>query len=164
MAAGVFGPLKLVVDELIECIDIHEWQGVSNSRTECTLLQKELEGGFEELRQHFSSTAPPTMTASVESLCRSIQEELAYVQGKRAEGVNGKPIDPREHLDRIVSCYQRIEGHLRRLLLNINLDMWEIVDELATDLSPSRSARYSSSRAVELKQGLSIDTRVDVLA
>ncbi|KAB5587587.1 Peptidase C14 [Ceratobasidium theobromae] len=54
--------------------------------------------------------------------------------------------------------------------LNSNLDMWKIVDNLATDnrlkdLFPSHSARYDSSKAAELKRGPCTEgTHVDVLA
>jgi hypothetical protein len=85
-ASGAFGPLKVVVDELVICTGIYEvrlsalvagvynlpiwWQREANGREEYETLRKQLEGLFEELEKHFPQTAPPAMTMSMEGLCR----------------------------------------------------------------------------------------------
>ncbi|KAB5589011.1 Notchless protein [Ceratobasidium theobromae] len=168
-SAGVFGPLKAVVDEFVACVDVYEQ--AANGRSEYETLQLELEGIFEDLHKHFGEDTPPAVTMSMEGLCKSIKKELRYVREKQTNMKSKRRLSiEAEAADDILACYQRIQSHLQRLLLNADLSVWKIVDNQAMNnlldrLHPSLSARYKSGEAVDLKRGpCTPGTRVDVLA
>lgn len=129
-SARVFGPLKAVVDELVACIEIYE--RAANGRNEFMALRNELEGVFAVLQHHLLSDVPPTITATMESLCESIRQELDYVQGREGQSTTRRTIQAGEDADGVLACYRRIQGHLQRLKLNTDLSAWIIIDEQAT--------------------------------
>ncbi|KAH7345294.1 hypothetical protein B0J17DRAFT_624481 [Rhizoctonia solani] len=134
--AGAFGPLKAIVDELVGFLDIYE--RVANGRAEYSKLHYELELLCGESKQHFSHPIGPPVTTGVESLCKSIQEELDWLN------VN-------------VSIWKLAEKQIREIRS----------DRMSTQLdrlSLSFSAFYNSAHAMELKRGsCTPGTRVNVL-
>ncbi|EUC53958.1 vegetative incompatibility protein HET-E-1, putative [Rhizoctonia solani AG-3 Rhs1AP] len=171
-AVSVFEPLYAIVKELVQCIEIYE--EAANGRKEYEELRNELGNIFNDLRVHYAQSASPAMTASIESLCGSIHQELVHVQRIHANRKK-HPLAVND-VDEILACYNRIRGHLQRLTLNANLAMWRIAEEQATAgnsyrlscrldrLSPSLSARYNSAQALDLNRGECIpSTRREVL-
>lgn len=84
-----FGPLKMVIDDLARCIEMHEVssfklptepqldsqcvQDAAAARREYKALKEELEAIFSSLSTHFSGEVPPTMTASMNNLCMYVR-------------------------------------------------------------------------------------------
>ncbi|KAG8703636.1 hypothetical protein FRC11_010568, partial [Ceratobasidium sp. 423] len=171
-AVGIFEPLYTIAKELVQCIEIYE--EAANGRKEYELLRIELENLFEDLRIYCTQSASPAMTASIESLCRSIHQELAHVQ--RIHTNRARHPFAVDDVDEVLACYRRIQGHLQRLSLNANMSIWRIAEEQAAAghsyrmscrvdrLSPSLSARYNSAQALDLNRGECIPgTRREVL-
>ncbi|CAE6458993.1 unnamed protein product [Rhizoctonia solani] len=174
-ASGAFTPLKEVVDGLVECIESYERE--AGGRREYLALQSELEAVFEDLGAHLVCSTSPTMTPCIESLYKSIKQELVYVLEQQSRALTLRPLEAGNHSDTIIASYRRIQSHLQRLSLNANLSMWRVMEQHVADtqsdrisaylnrLSPSLSAHYNSTQAIGLKRGpCTPGTRVDALA
>ncbi|KAG8758927.1 hypothetical protein FRC11_002853, partial [Ceratobasidium sp. 423] len=174
-ATSLLGPIKAVVGEFVECVDMIEL--ADEAKTEYDALQARLEGLFADLQGYFGQDCSLTMTTSMESLCKSIQEEIEYIRSKQGRSTGVRYLAAKEEAAAIIACYHRIEGHLQRLTLNANLSMWKITQEQATEfrsdrmfsrvdrLPSSLPAWYDSAEGVELKRReCATGTRVDVLA
>ncbi|CAE6509893.1 unnamed protein product [Rhizoctonia solani] len=166
--SNLFGPLKNFADELIECTHIYE--RVSDNREEFKLLQTRLEALFEELNKHLTPEAPPVMTESIKNICRAIQVELVQVQSKQDKSRLRQAIEIAESSKQVLACYGRIQDHLHRLLLNVNLSAWKGINELVaetrlTKLTLTHSPQYDSGYGIKLgRRGCTPGTRIDVLA
>lgn len=85
--SGAFGPLKLVMDGLVQFVDIHEvspfrilgltyrpdifiaFKDAAAAQRDYKELKSQLEALFSDLSVHFSGNVPPTMTSSMDNLC-----------------------------------------------------------------------------------------------
>ncbi|KAH7339485.1 quinon protein alcohol dehydrogenase-like superfamily [Rhizoctonia solani] len=148
-------PLKAAVSEIIECVDIFER---GSQRKEYEDLYNELEGLFQALQSYCAESTPPAITTTVEALCESIQNEIAGIHQTLGKGKRRAYLEAEQDMDALLACYRRIHLYLQRISLNVDMSVWRIVDETATDnrldrLSPSLSARYNSAQAIELKRG-----------
>ncbi|KAJ1307664.1 hypothetical protein OPQ81_001757 [Rhizoctonia solani] len=172
-AAELFGPINQVIGVFAECIDIFEMARVGQKKYDD--LQVRLELLFEDLANHLGS-GPPTMTESMESICKLILKELHSIKAKRDRTDWRRYLEARDEADEILDHYSKIASNLERLSLNANLSIWKIVDQHATAyrsdqmfflvdrLPSSLSARYNSAEASNLKRrACTPDTRVDVL-
>ncbi|KAG8709513.1 hypothetical protein FRC11_005481 [Ceratobasidium sp. 423] len=141
--SNLVGPFKAFTDDLIEVFLIPCYN-VSGNQEEFAALQKELEELFEELNKHLAPSASPA--------------EIVWIKGKQDRSGLKRTIEVGEDASDVLACYRRIQGHLQRLLLNINLSMWTVVDELAAEnrlakLSLAQSAQYDSAQALEVERG-----------
>ncbi|QRW17256.1 WD repeat-containing protein [Rhizoctonia solani] len=165
--SGAIPPLRALFDQFVECIRIYE--SAAKGHEEYTRLRGELEDLFEELQKCFVQAPPPTITISVERLCRLIQQELSSVQ-KPQPRAPFRYLDASNGSEEVLACYQRIHQYLQRLIFNVNLSIWKTVDNLVTDnrlklLPASLAACYNSTKAAELKRAeCASNTRTDVLA
>ncbi|CAE6505525.1 unnamed protein product [Rhizoctonia solani] len=164
---GSVGPLKAITD-LVDCIVTPE--EVLSGKKEYEALKEELDKTLGTLTQYGDDTASPAITATVESLCKDIGQELQGVKDALKQDRLGRLRESSNDLDEVLSCYNRIRGHLQRVSLNANVSMWKIVDTSATEtrlasLQPAKSAHYNSAQAIELKRGPCTEgTRIDVLS
>ncbi|KAG8689813.1 hypothetical protein FRC11_000432 [Ceratobasidium sp. 423] len=173
-SARSFGPLKDAIGGLIESIKVFE--AMSDERKEYGALRDDLEGLFQELQDSCTQSIPPTIVACH----RSIQREISYLQKKQRRGNLRRYVETGNDPDEVISysVLRQVNDALiinsdvlinLVMKLNMNMSVWRIVDEIAADnrlrhLSPSLSARYDSSKAVELKRGpCTQGTRVDLL-
>lgn len=124
------GPLKVITGGLVECIEIYEQ--AANNRKEYHKLRIELENIFTNLEQFLVQADSLVFTSSMESLCNSLQKELEHIRAKQNRRAVERSLEARDDSDEILACYQRIHIYLQRLLLNVNLSSWRIVDEQAT--------------------------------
>ncbi|KAF8748365.1 WD40 repeat-like protein [Rhizoctonia solani] len=165
--SGAIPPLRALFDQFVECIRIYE--SAAKGHGEYTRLRGELEDLFEELQKCFVQAPPPTITISVDRLCRLIQQELSSVQ-KPQPRAPFRYLDASNGSEEVLACYQRIHQYLQRLIFNVNLSIWKTVDNLVTDnrlklLPASLAACYNSTKAAELKRAeCASNTRMDVLA
>ncbi|KAJ1304090.1 hypothetical protein OPQ81_008494 [Rhizoctonia solani] len=74
---NVFGPIKEVADIFIDCVDKCEMTGAAKAEYETLRLR--LEVLFHDLQGYLGEGCSPMMTSSMESLCKSIKEELTYI-------------------------------------------------------------------------------------
>ncbi|EUC53950.1 vegetative incompatibility protein HET-E-1, putative [Rhizoctonia solani AG-3 Rhs1AP] len=160
------GPVKTIVEGLVNCIGIYE--EAAQGKNEYKELRVQLEAIFDDLTQYFA--ASPVITASIASICGSIQKELECVKTQQATPIRRRLIEAGSDADQVLECYRRIQDHLQRLSRNANISTWVIVDQIATDnrlreLAPSMWACYNSEKATELKRGPCTEgTRIKVLA
>ncbi|KAJ1304380.1 hypothetical protein OPQ81_005531 [Rhizoctonia solani] len=161
-ATRPLSPLKAAVADLAECVDIFE--------AKYEALFSELERLFQMMHNHCAHNTPPVITMTVESLCKSLQEEAVQMRQRQDKGRLREYLEADQNVEEVLACYQRIHGYLQRISLNADMSVWRIVDEIATDnrlkhLSPSLSARYNSAQAIELKRGPCTEgTRIDLLS
>ncbi|KAF8705999.1 WD40 repeat-like protein, partial [Rhizoctonia solani] len=157
-AAKSFSPLEGALTDLIECCDDYH------------ALYNELEKLFQLLNDSFTLNIPPVINTAIESLCRSLREEVVFIRQRQDQGKIRAYLEANHDVDEVLTCYRRIQSYLQRISLNTNMFTWKIADEIATDnrlkhLLPSLSARYNSTKAVELKRGpCTKNTRVLLLA
>ncbi|CAE6433659.1 unnamed protein product [Rhizoctonia solani] len=164
--SDLVGPFKTFADDLIECAHIYEC--VSENQEEFAALQKELETLFEELNKHLTPNTPPVMTASIKNICNSIQAEIVHVKCKQSRNRLKRAIEIGEDAGEVLATYRRIQNHVQRLLLNVNLSTWKVVGELVAEnrlakLSLAPSARYDSAQALKVERGeCALGTRIGV--
>ncbi|CAE6411947.1 unnamed protein product [Rhizoctonia solani] len=157
---------------------------VAKNQREYGTLRSDLESILEELKAHFNGPNSPKMTASIESLCKSINDELRLVKALQAESKTRRYLQAGSGPDEVLACYRRVHGYLIRISLNTSLSTQHEMEqkikgleEQAKDaksglaqshlagLSPSFSAYYNSAQATELKRGeCTPGTRISVLA
>ncbi|CUA69774.1 Cilia-and flagella-associated protein 52 [Rhizoctonia solani] len=161
--AGGFGPLESVLEGLERCADIYE--GASKARADYQELGKKLDELLGDLAQFNSAWMGKAMTASVKNLCSAIEVEIKAIEEKQGKQVLGRYLGAMENSDTILECYRRINGHVERLMLNANLNMWKTLDEEMTDrrllqMSPTMSGAYDSWVADRTKRrGCANETR-----
>ncbi|CAE6473253.1 unnamed protein product [Rhizoctonia solani] len=132
--ARPLSPFKSSVTKLVECICVYEQ--VLNTRKEYQILYDELEELFKVLHGHCTRDTPLAMTAIMESLCKSLEDEVALISQKRDKGKLHQYLQASHDGDDVLACYRRIQGYLQRISLNADMSIWRIVDEIATDTLP----------------------------
>ncbi|CAE6374817.1 unnamed protein product, partial [Rhizoctonia solani] len=166
-ATGLFGPIKDMVDVMVESVDTYKMAGTA--KAEYDEIQVRIEAIIEDLKDYFQGGSL-TMTSSMESICASIKAELEKIRIKLGKNVGARYLEAPAEADLILASYRRIELDLTRLSLNANWETLKGVKDQAMcsridRLSPSLSARYNSAEADdELKrQPCTPGTRVKVL-
>ncbi|KAG8729414.1 hypothetical protein FRC11_008824 [Ceratobasidium sp. 423] len=149
-------PIKAAIAELAACIE--SYANLFHERKEYDTLYYELEELFQVLQYHCTQYIPPAITATVEALCKSIQNEISDIHQKQDKAKLRQYLEAKQDSDAVLAGYRRIQGYLQRISLNADISMWRLMDEVATDnrlnrLSSSLSACYNSAQAVELKRG-----------
>ncbi|CAE6472789.1 unnamed protein product [Rhizoctonia solani] len=152
--AATFGPLESAIGGLEQCIDILE--RASKIRGDYREIAEKLDQLLEDLAAFNSKWMEEAMTTSVRNLCSGINMEIKTIE-KRERSAPGKYLEVTEDSDAIIECYRRIHGHVERLILNANLNMWKTLDEEMTDrrlfqLSPTMSGAYNSWAADRVKR------------
>ncbi|KAH7318916.1 hypothetical protein B0J17DRAFT_686223 [Rhizoctonia solani] len=145
--AATFGPLESAIGGLEQCIGIFE--RASKARDDSRELGEKLDQLLEDLAEFNNNWMGEAMTTSVKNLCSGINAEIKTIEEKQERSAPGKYLESTEDSDAIVECYRRIHGHVERLVLNANLNMWKTLDEEMTDrrllqLSPTMSGAYNS--------------------
>ncbi|KDN41571.1 hypothetical protein RSAG8_07372, partial [Rhizoctonia solani AG-8 WAC10335] len=145
--AGASGPLRSALEGLERCIDIFE--RTSKARDDYQELGKKLDELLGDLAQFNNGWMGKAMTASVKNLCGGIEAEIKVIEEKQGRQALGRYSAAVEDSEVIFECYRRINGHVERLMLNANLNMWKTLDEEMTDrrllqLSPTMSGAYNS--------------------
>ncbi|CUA72932.1 putative WD repeat-containing protein alr3466 [Nostoc sp, PCC 7120] [Rhizoctonia solani] len=180
-----FGPLRSILDELLGSIRIYEaCLMAAKDQREYETLRSDLESILQELKAHFNGPNSPKMTASVENLCKSINDELRSVKALQDESRTRRYLQAGSGPDEVLACYRRVHGYLIRISLNTSLSAQHTMEQKVNDLeeqakdaksglvqsflsrlSPSLSAYYNSAQAAELKRGeCTPGTRIGVLA
>ncbi|EUC55101.1 vegetative incompatibility protein HET-E-1, putative [Rhizoctonia solani AG-3 Rhs1AP] len=130
LGAETFSPLESAIGGLERCIGIFE--RASKARGEYQELGEKLDQLLGDLAQFRNGWMGKGMTTSVKSLCSGIEAELKVVEEKQRRNSSGQYFEATEDLDAILECYRRIHGHVERLILNANLNMWKVLDEEMT--------------------------------
>ncbi|KAG8689696.1 hypothetical protein FRC11_001184 [Ceratobasidium sp. 423] len=160
-------PIAAVIDNLNWFVRAHE--NTITARTEYEILRTQLEGLFLDLSAHLSGDTPPVMTISMLNLCEAIQSELGKLYGTQDRNTISRYLQADQAADNILGCYHRVQGHLGRLTLNVNMDIWRAVDEVKVEarldrINPSMSASYNSADASLVRRSqCTPNTRKEVL-
>ncbi|CAE6478076.1 unnamed protein product [Rhizoctonia solani] len=155
------GPIKQVEEIFVECVDAYKVPG--EAKVEYDELIARLERLFEGLMGYFEDGCSHPMTASMERLCKSIQEELKVIKDKNGRNVGARYLAANDEADAILGRYRRVEGYLERLSLNANPSMWKIAHEQATNYQSD--PRYNSAEAEAFKRReCTPNTRVQEIA
>ncbi|KAG8689716.1 hypothetical protein FRC11_001001 [Ceratobasidium sp. 423] len=155
-AGNLFGPFKMVITKLSSIIDVYD--GAAKGREGYRQLSADLDGLFSDLKEFLSGPVTPAMTSSIKNLCVSLESELNWVRNKQRRGPTQKYLEALEDTDALMESYQRIHGYIARLTLNMNMGLWKVLDEQATEgrlnkLSPSLSAVYNSAESDDVDRG-----------
>ncbi|CUA68566.1 Cilia-and flagella-associated protein 52 [Rhizoctonia solani] len=169
------GPIKQVAGIFVECVDAYKV--AEGTKVEHDELVTRLEGLFEDLVVHLQDGCSQPMTASMNRLCKSIQEELETIKDAKGKSTGSRLLATNDKADEILACYRRAEGYLERLSLNANLSMWKIAHEQATNCQSDRMfslidrlpsvlpARYNSAEGGAWKRReCTPDTRVQEIS
>ncbi|CAE6474338.1 unnamed protein product [Rhizoctonia solani] len=159
---------KLLKDALLELIELLELcKNTMNDKKSFVGLPSELEVLFEDLEHIFTWDTLPVATASVMSLCRSIQQDINAARRKALsdERTQNGAIDQGERS--LIEYLLQIEVHLQRISLNVNLRTWGIIEDRVTETSlaslrPSKSCLYNSTTFK--REGCAAHTSEDILA
>ncbi|CAE6506733.1 unnamed protein product [Rhizoctonia solani] len=168
VGASGLGPLKSVVQGLVDCIGIYE--DAAQGQRAYVDLQAELEGTFKKLQQ--LPILSPTVAVSVANICSSIEQEIEYVKDQQARPRKRRLAEAEQDEDNVLACYKRMRDRLQDLPLDISISTLALVEQHTMDnrlreLAPALSARYdleNAPSALGLKRGPCTEgTRIKVL-
>ncbi|KAF8717268.1 WD domain, G-beta repeat, partial [Rhizoctonia solani] len=135
--SDAFGPLKVILNELVDCIYIYE--ASARNRQEYEALRSNLITTLEGLKSHFTGSDAPKMSNAITSLCESIQKELETIQALQAEGTMKQYIRSNSGSDRVYGCYTRINGYLSQISLDMSRSVHRTVEQHSKDLKEQES-------------------------
>ncbi|KAF8604120.1 hypothetical protein BDV93DRAFT_507794 [Ceratobasidium sp. AG-I] len=113
-SADAFGPLKSAIGGISRCIEIFE--RVAKSRKDYETLAIELDTICKDLSGYLSGPMPPTMTSSIESLAKGIEQEIAFVLEKEQRNRLERAVEAMDDPEEVMQCYSRIQRLLERLV------------------------------------------------
>ncbi|CAE6411318.1 unnamed protein product [Rhizoctonia solani] len=126
----VFGPLKSAVDGLSTCFSFY--QDRSKAREDCVKLQTKIDSILQDLSKYIHNPSGRALTNSVKLICLDLEAEVKITEELQARSTGRQLIDAMEGIDELAESYCRVQTHLERLTLNLNLSMMERMDEQAT--------------------------------
>ncbi|QRW25828.1 Vegetative incompatibility protein HET-E-1 [Rhizoctonia solani] len=135
--SDAFGPLKVILNELVDCVYIYE--ASASNRQEYEALRSNLTTTLEGLKSHFTGSDAPKMSNAITSLCESIQKELETIQALQAEGTMRQYIRSNSGSDRVYECYTRINGYLSQISLDMSRSVHRTVEQHSKDLKEQES-------------------------
>ncbi|KAH7322218.1 hypothetical protein B0J17DRAFT_621252, partial [Rhizoctonia solani] len=152
----VFGPLKSAIDGLGTCFSLYE--GLSKERKDLAKLHAKIDGMLQDLAEYMSSSTGYVMTGSVKLICLDLEEEVKVVEKSQARSTGRALTDALDGYGNVLDGYRRVQDHLERLALNLNLSIMKSINEQTAEtklanLSPSMSAVYNSAESDSLKRG-----------
>ncbi|KAB5589367.1 Lissencephaly-1 [Ceratobasidium theobromae] len=164
--ASVFGPLKEAIDVFTSFVEATDAAVAGQPGYDA--VKAELGALFTDLIKLFPENSPPTMTNSMKSLCGAIRNELELISMRQGGSIRRQ--DEAQDLINVLDCYKRIQGHLERLKMNVDLSMWKTLDDHVTDtklnkISSVPSAWYNSAQASTVgRRECTPETREQVLS
>ncbi|KAB5587861.1 hypothetical protein CTheo_8697 [Ceratobasidium theobromae] len=164
--ASLFGPLKEVIDVFARFVEATD--AAIAGQPGYDTVKAELEALFTDLIKLFPENSPPTMTNSMKSLCGAIRNELELISMRQGGSIRRQ--DEAQDLIDVFDCYKRIQGHLKRLKMNVDLSIWKTLDDHVTEtklnkISPVPSAWYDSAQASTVgRRECTPETREQVLS
>ncbi|QRV78674.1 WD repeat-containing protein [Ceratobasidium sp. AG-Ba] len=166
-SAQAFGPLKSALDVVTKGVELFETE--LKDYDEYFLLKVELESLFSDLSDYFSGPSPPMMTNVILRVTQGLEKEMGLILEKTKQKKSVGYLDTETHDDEVRNCYRRIQSLLRRLALNMDMNILEILDEQSTEarlnkLPNSPGAVYMSAQSDNLGRGeCTPNTRAQVL-
>ncbi|KAG9120933.1 hypothetical protein FRC07_003330 [Ceratobasidium sp. 392] len=166
-SSAMFGPIREVVDIVLE--SINTFKAPAQHREEYRKLSAELKTLLGDLDGFFGASTPPVMYSSVTGLARKITQELELAQKEHAQSKISGYMNSEADEDAILDYSRRIQSLREQLKLNIDMNMWKIIDEGATETRLSRlpsspAAEYRSAKSSTVFRGeCTPNTRVKVL-
>ncbi|QRW22601.1 peptidase C14 [Rhizoctonia solani] len=132
--ADWFGPLKAAIGPLVECVEIYEREW--GMRKEQHELRKKLDRIMQDLTELKRCSAEFAMTGSIQRIIDDIQEEAEMINEANQKAISaGRRLKSMiEGTEYILECYSRIDEHLQRLALNVNINMINAVSQEAKEL------------------------------
>ncbi|QRW10522.1 Vegetative incompatibility protein HET-E-1 [Ceratobasidium sp. AG-Ba] len=165
--SNAFGPLKSAVGGINKCIEIFESE--IEARGEYEQLRQDLNDICSDIAAFIKVNTSAAILPVATSICQSIERETELVKQKQRRGKMSRLAEATDGPDEIMRCYRRIHGLSDRLSRNVNMGVYNIVNEQAINeriksLSPSYAAVYCSREAHSLRRRECTEsTRVDVL-
>ncbi|KAB5591588.1 Lissencephaly-1 [Ceratobasidium theobromae] len=146
--ASLFGPLKEAIDVFASFVEATD--AAVAGQPGYDTVKAELGALFTDLIKLFPKNSPLTMTNSMKSLCGAIRNELELIS--IGQGGSIRRQDGAQDLDDVLDCYKRIQGHLERFKMNVDLSIWKTLDDHVTETKLSKiprapSAGYNSTQA-----------------
>ncbi|QRW11564.1 WD repeat-containing protein [Ceratobasidium sp. AG-Ba] len=125
-----FGPLKPALDIFSDCVTKLEEFGELTQ--EYQTLRRNLDWLFHDLAGSFGKEIPPGMRPSIVNLATGLEREINFVGQKANQTATANFLYSGREIEDVVECYKRIQICLERMTLNANVNVWMIVDEMAT--------------------------------
>ncbi|QRV96187.1 WD repeat-containing protein [Ceratobasidium sp. AG-Ba] len=166
-SSDAFGPLKSAVGGINKCIEIFESE--IDARGEYEQLRQHLNDVCSDIAAFIKANTSAAILPVATSICQAIERETELVKQKQRRGKIARLAEATDDPDEIMRCYRRIHGLSERLSRNVNMGVYNIVNEQVINeriksLSPSYAAVYRSREAHSLRRRECTDnTRVDVL-
>ncbi|CAE6443508.1 unnamed protein product [Rhizoctonia solani] len=142
------GPLKTAIGGLIEWVELYERE--CDIREDKNELRAKLEPLLQDLAKHMECPSGFVSTGSVKQIFEDITNEANKATEKQTLTPGRRLQDILKGADEILDCYRRIDEHLQRLMLNVNLSMLKTVNEQAME---SRLAKMSSVKSAFYDSG-----------
>ncbi|QRV96976.1 WD repeat-containing protein [Ceratobasidium sp. AG-Ba] len=162
-----FGPLKPALDIFRDSVTkIEEFSELTE---EYRTLRRNLDWLFHDLAGSFGKEIPPGMRPSIVNLATGLEREINFVRQKANQSAATNFLYSGREIEEVVECYKRIQICLERMTLNANVNVWMLVDEMATmnrldKLNPAHPAWYSSAESKNLyRDECTPETRVEAL-
>ncbi|KAB5591586.1 Lissencephaly-1 [Ceratobasidium theobromae] len=164
--ASLFGPLKEAIDVFANFVEATD--AAIAGQPGYDTVKAELGALFTDMIKLFPKNSPPTMTNSMKSLCGAIRNEVKLISIRQEGSI--RRLDEARDLNDVLDCYKRIQGHLERFKMNVDLSIWKTLDDHITETKLSKiprapAAGYNSTQASTVgRRECTPDTREQVLS
>ncbi|CAE6531331.1 unnamed protein product [Rhizoctonia solani] len=177
-----FSPLRAAFEGLDRCIK--RFESAAEAKQELKELGEEVDQLLDVLSEFVNGLTGSAMTTSVQRACTAIEQAIekleegspeAHILPRKRPTAAGDPTNmdirrkpesgaatgfrrAEEDLEKIYKTYKEIEQHIRRLMLDANLNLWKTMDEEVAarrllQLSSAMSGAYNSGVSDSVKRG-----------
>ncbi|KAF8761146.1 WD40 repeat-like protein [Rhizoctonia solani] len=149
-------PLGLPISEMRAFVDMLE--NVHEERKEYTELGHQLNAILTDLAEQMNQPVGTEMTNSMRRTHEVLKEEINKVTSRQSMTKRRRLIGAIQEANEIEECYRRINSHLQRLSLNVNINILKAANKQAMELrlknmSPAMSAVFDSTASHNVKRG-----------
>ncbi|CCO34146.1 hypothetical protein BN14_08239 [Rhizoctonia solani AG-1 IB] len=126
-SAEVFGPLKSAISELARAFEAYD--AVSEERSEYKEVRTSIDQVLNDICDYVQSPTRQVMTDSMKLICVDIKAEIAAMEKKQELHTGRLVLNAIQGLDAATDCCRRVQGHLERLKINLNLSILGGIDK-----------------------------------
>ncbi|CAE6527223.1 unnamed protein product, partial [Rhizoctonia solani] len=166
--AKLFPPLLAAASALLSCVGLLET--AAKIHNEYQDIAAELEMLSLLVVQYMEESKSFRLSNCVANVANLITEQAELIKHKHNRGFGSRLIEAQGDQQDLVRCYRRIETLFRQLQIDIQLSMWDTINEHVMNirldgLGPARLATYDSTLSTEINRCFcTAGTRYNVLS
>ncbi|CAE6479318.1 unnamed protein product, partial [Rhizoctonia solani] len=167
-SAQMFPPLLAATNAFASCLDFLET--AAKIHKEYQDIAAELEALSFLVMRYLEGSKSFRMSNCVANIANLIEQQAELIKQKHNRVLGGRLIEAQLDQQELIRCYRRIEALFRQLQIDMQLSMWDTINEHLTNarldgLAPARLATYDSTLSTEINRCFcTAGTRENVLS